>query len=538
MAAFGKSILKSSSGLMIATMLSRVLGLFRVVLEAGILGGGALAGAWQMAFMVPNLFRRLLGEGALGSAMVPMVSHSLVRDGKEQARQMLTVVMIVSGLVLAVLCILVAGTSLLVVNFVERHDTQLMLRLIPLIIPYALFICLVGVMSSALNSLKVFFLPALGALLFNVVLIAALLYLASVPWGKSLSDAANGEGDFRILAFLGYAVLLSGVLQFILTLGLLYFHGMGIELSRSLFRRYDVLKELWTLTLPGLIGAAALQISFIVDRLLAYSLGAYAVPALNYPDRLIFLPISVFALSLGMVVLPDMSREAARGNVEKLVETMFFGLRNLLFLCIPVAVFMLLFRVELLKVIYMRGRFDEQALQECAWSMLFYSMGIPFFSSIKIVVAGFQSRKDMKTPMKVSLLCIAVNIILNIILMYPLKQGGIVLATVISSILNNLLLLLILRRTLTQSMPLGGLLMTALKYLALSVVLGIGAVLWYPYLYGIIELPSRFPVDLVPLAICGIAFVMVYFVVSKLSGSEEAAGIMELASRRKTNKGD
>ncbi len=534
MANSGKSILKSSSGLMIATLLSRVLGLFRVILEAGILGGGALATAWQLTFMVPNLFRRLLGEGALGAALVPMVSHSLVKDGKEPARQMLTLVMAVTGMILAVLCILIAGGSLIAQHWVTAPDKLLILRLIPLVVPYAIFMCLIGVMSAALNSVKVFFLPALGALLLNIALIAALLYLTvSVHRSGLTGKEGIQSGDFNILCILGIAVLVSGAIQFVFTLILLYWQGIGLQFSKGLFKRFDILSELWRLTLPGLIGAAALQISFVVDRMLAFSIGPFAVPALNYTDRLIFLPISVFALSIGGVVLPKMSRDAAQDDIDGLIDTMFFGLRNLLFICIPVAVFMLVFRVELLKVIYMRGRFGSMALNECAWAMLFYAFGIPFFSSIKVVVAGFQSRKDMKTPMKVSLYCIMINIVLNVILMFPLKQGGIVLATVISSLLNNAILLYILRKTLKHEMPFGGVIKTVAVSLGISVPLVLVASWGYGYCYNLIELPSMIPIDLVPLAICGTAYVIVYFIVSKITGSKEAAGFMELLPGRR-----
>ncbi len=534
MANSGKSILKSSSGLMIATLFSRVLGLFRVILEAGILGGGALAGAWQMAFMVPNLFRRLLGEGALGSALVPMISHAIVKEGKDPARQMLTLVLAVTGMILAGLCILIAGGSLIAQLWVTRPDAVLIYRLIPIVIPYAIFMCLIGVMSAALNSVKAFFLPALGALLMNIALISALFYL-KVTMVKTGGDGTEGihPGDFDTLKILGYAVLVSGVVQFIFTLALLYWYGVGLEYVNGLFKRFDILSELWRLTLPGLIGAAALQISFIVDRLLAFSIGPYAVPALNNTDRLIFLPISVFALSIGGVVLPKMSREAAHDDIDGLIETMFFGLRNLLFICIPVAVFILVFRVELLRAAYMRGRFGATALDECAWAMLFYAFGIPFFSSIKVVVAGFQSRKDMKTPMKVSIFCIIVNIVLNVILMIPLKQGGIVLATVISSLLNNAILLYILRKTLKHEMPFGGMIKSVAVSLGISVPLVLTARWGYGYCYNIIKLPAMIPVDLVPLAICGTAYVIVYFMVSRITGSKEAAGFMELLPGRR-----
>ncbi len=522
MAVAAKSILKSSGGLMIATLLSRVLGFLRVIYEAYVLGGGALAGAWQMAFLIPNWFRRLFGEGALSAAMVPMVSHELVKDGKHAARQSITLIIAAMSLLLSGICVICTLAAMLTVRFAVREDVVLMLRIIPLVMPYMIFICLVGIMSSALNSIRVFFWPAMGALLLNLFEIAALVWLCPKYAGKS----------YETLAVLSETVLIAGILQFILTLLMMYWYGLGMIFSRQTFRRLKVLRELWFLMVPGLIGAAGVQISTLVDRGMAWSLGEYALPALNNCDRLVFLPISVFALSLGGVVLPRMSKSAARQNFADMIETMFFGLRNLLFMCLPVTVFLVMFRLPLLRFVFMRGNFDAVALRETAWTMLFYAIGIPFFSSIKIVVAGFQAQKDMKTPMKISLICIACNIVLNLILMWPLRQGGIALATVISALMNNVLLLVILHRTLGRSLPFRSLWVSLAQSLMVSLALGGGLFAAYPFMQDAAFLPRWAGHDMIPLSVCGISFMGLYFVILRMMGSHEAKGVIDLVLRR------
>jgi putative peptidoglycan lipid II flippase len=261
-----------------------------------------------------------------------------------------------------------------------------------------------------------------------------------------------------MLKTLSLAVLLAGVVQFVLMALLLKREGL-FSIPRILRIAADTperafLKETWRLALPGFIGAGALQISFLIDRLLAYCLGDYAVPALFYSDRIVYLSVGVFAVSFGGVLLPNMSTLAAENDTAAMGRTLRFGIRQLLFLCVPAAVFTFVCRDDFVRLFFMRGAFDERAFAATTWALAFYSLGIPFFAVLKVVLSGFHSRKDMKTPVRISILCICVNIVLNLILMWPLRQGGIALATVISAALNNFLLLYLLRGRLDGFEPL------------------------------------------------------------------------------------
>ena len=517
----GKKIFKSSSGVALATLISRALGLFRVILEAGVLGGGVLASAWHLAFMVPNMFRRFLGEGALGTAMVPMVSHAIEKEGKTETRRQLTAIFFVLGLVLAVTILLVAAAALVLRQWVTQEYSMLALDFIPLLMPYAFFMCFVGVVCSVLNSIKVFFLPALGALSLNIAIIGCLLWIIPIY-----------AHDFRsILRYLSYAVAIAGAFQLVLMLVLLWMKGMFPMRIESLNKGVEVVKELWRLVLPGLIGASALQFSFLTDRLIAAFIGPYAVPSLTYCDRIVYLPISIFALSLGSVLLPNMSRSAAREDYKELFSHLRMSLRWLVYICVPIAVFTVLFRVPLLRLLYLRGAFDEKSLQETAWAMLFYACGIPFFTTTKILVQAFYARKDMKTPLKISLFCIALNLVLNLSLMAWLRQGGIALATVIASITNNSLLLWMLHRHFKgHDMKLERLLPEFSRSLLISGILAAGLYLAYPLLQFKINI-RWIPVDLVPLTISGIAFCTLYLLGTILAGSPTPKGIASVFRR-------
>ena len=517
-----KKILKSSSGIALATLLSRILGLFRVILEAGVLGGGVLASAWHLAFMVPNMFRRFLGEGALGTAMVPLISHSLEEHGRQETRRRLTAIFLALGLLLAVLIVLISGITFLLREWVKADYGLLALNLIPLLMPYAFFMCFVGAISSVLNCVKVFFLPALGALLLNISIISCLLLIA-----PQLQGNMNA-----VLRSLSFAVLIAGAIQLLLMIILLHYHKMFPARMESFQRGWQSVKELFRLTLPGLIGASALQFSFLTDRLIAAFIGPNAVPALTYSDRIIYLPISIIGLSLGSVLLPTMSRAAARKDFEELFSNLRLALRFILYLCVPAAVFAVVFRIPLLRLLYLRGAFTEHSLQETAWAMLFYGCGIPFFVAAKVVVPAFYARKDMTTPLKVSILCILVNLVLSLTLMVWLRQGGIALATVIASLLNNTLLLFLLHRKFnTHDLKLKSLLPDAIRSVVISLLAAIVLYKTYPLLLEHTQV-NWLPKDFIAIAVSGIVFCTVYFLLTLASGSRIPRNLTMLFKRK------
>ncbi len=422
-------------------MLSRLLGMFRDILFASRVGGGTVMSAWILAFTIPNLLRRLLGEGALGTAMIPLFTGILEKGGgKEEAGRKFSLLFAAMGVLLSGLCVLTALVSILVVPFVSTERIKLTFQILPLVMPYSILVCLSALAGAALNSMKKFFVPALASLALNVSLIMCLVALVPLAWGH-----------LTALAALSIAVLLAGTVQLAIMLKLLHREGVMTAMEPGALRKAwgnEFLGEVWRLTLPGLVGASALQISFLADRWLACILGDYAVPALYYSDRIVYLTTGVFAVALGSVLLPDMSRYASRDDRKGLVDGLALGLRQTFFICIPAAFFTFFHRREIIDILFARGEFDASAVSETAWALAFYAPGIPFFATVKILLTGFYSQKDMRTPVKVSLGCISLNIVLNLILMWPLRQGGIALATAISSAVNFAVLFILLRKTL------------------------------------------------------------------------------------------
>ena len=437
------NLLKSSVGISFATFASRVLGLLRVRLESAVLGGGALASSWFLAFMIPNLFRRVFGEGALGTALQPLVAETEAVEGVTALRRMLAVVLSALAAVLAIIVTVVSLWALFndkwrgFFAFEVLHSDRIrgMFKLLPLLMPYAFFICLTGAITAVLNYSKVFVLPALTALLLNIFLVVAM----GAAWFFHISPE-------KLLVILAVITPLAGMIQLILMLWMLYKCGRFPIFKKESFADLTILKRLFFLALPGFISSSALQLSFVIDRSLAVSLGDQAVPALTYVDRIIDLPIGIFAVSFGTVLMSSMAKAAASGNREQIKEELVFSLRHVWFAGAPMAAGVIFFHELILRLLCVGGRYTEADLNAAHMVAVFYGMGIPLFCSVKVLSPVFFARQKMKLPLYISLCAITVNIVMNLVLMGPLKQGGLALATVISSVVNNVLLLVFLAR--------------------------------------------------------------------------------------------
>lgn len=426
----------SSRNLAFSTLVSRILGLFREILTASVIGGGELMSGWGLASLGANIFRRILGEGELGKAIVPIISLSLEKEGRERARDRFSTILLWLTLLLSALALALGIPSFLISLALGPGRWKIAFEIFPILAPYMVFICIVGAATAYANVLREFFLPSLTAILQNVVLILA---LALICWRWHLEEMP------KLRAF-GLAVLVAGVLEMALIFFVLWRRGMMVRVTRAIAKDVETLKSIWKLILPGLLGAGALQLSLLCDRGVAGLIDDYALPSLYFSDRLVFLPIGIFAVSFATVANTELSRYAGEGKYGELTSMLERTIRILLFVSVPFAAFMLCFPENIIRLFYQHGRFTERAVQETVYAFTMYSAGIPLFSVFKISSVAFTSRRDMVTPLKVSLVCITLNIALNFALMVPLKQGGIALATIVSSLLNNALLLTIYNR--------------------------------------------------------------------------------------------
>ena len=522
-----ENILKNSLGVSLATFASRLLGLVRVKLEAYALGGGTVASIWFMALMIPNLLRRLLGEGALGSALTPVIADTEKNGGIPQARLQLAQVLSMLGALLALIVVIAALGAWLFGTYASAHGYPLRItgvcELLPLMLPYTFFICLTGVITAVLNYAGMFIRPALTSLLFNLCMIfgmASGVYL-ELP-----------EKD--MLALLAVLLPAGGMVQFFLMLWMLKLCGRFPLFSRETFSSLAVTWKILKIAAPGIASYGVLQVSFLIDRLLAVSLGDQAVPALSFVDRIIDLPIGLFAVAMGSVLMASMTRAAAAADWDAMREQLNFSMRHVWFVCAPMAAGVIFFHPEILRVLCLGGKYTENDLNAASLVAVFYGMGIPLFCSMKIIQPAFYSRKDMKRPFYVSLAAISCNIVLNLILMIPLEQGGLALATVISSAVNNTLLLTILakegfkikKRTV----------FSALRSVVIALISGSGTWLLLPFIRRVCSGISGTGGDICILGAVIIIFSTVYFLFTVLCSAPELAEFINILRRKKSPK--
>ena len=415
---------------------SKLLGLARDILLALVWGTGAAMDAFVFAFTIPNLLRGLFGEGAFTSAFVPVFSEKLEKEGKPAAwraacRVVSVLALVLGGLVLAGMLLCFA-----VLPFIHRPDLREGLLMTPFLLPYGLLLCLAVALAGVLNTFHRFTVPALTPLLLNVFMIAA----AGGAWW--LVPHENLRNAIWLLA---PAILAAGVVHF-------WIHLLALKRQEGLLFRFDPapsapeVGQVGRLMAPALVGTGMIQINVMVDRLLAMILGGGAVSALYYSQRIIYVPVGLFGVAAGVVALPALSRSWARGERGEFLGQLSHSLRNVFFLCLPLTVLMLVTADPMVRLFFQRGNFTDKSVTDTLLALAFYLPGIPFFSLVKPLAAGFYARHDTRTPVRIAWCCLALNIALNLSLMWWLRQGGLALSTSLCSFANFSLLLWLFKK--------------------------------------------------------------------------------------------
>jgi len=421
-----------------ATLLSRIFGLLRDVVIAGYFGAGMASDAFFVAFRIPNLLRRLFAEGSLTIAFVPVFTEYLAKDGEAAAfvfaRSALRLISIllavaaVAGILLAPLIVRVMAPGFMA----SPEKLALTITLTRLMFPYIFFIGLVALCMGILNTLGHFAAPALAPVMLNLAMIAAVLFLS-----PHLPNPVYG---------LAVGVLIGGLLQLLLQLPFLLRKGVVFWQSANLF--HPGMKQIGKLMLPAVFGAAVYQINILVGTLLASLLPDGSVSYLYYADRLVQFPLGIFAIAAATAVLPSFSRYAAVQNNKALGETFGYAMRLVFFITIPSMVGLILLREPIVGLLFRRGAFDSQTTALTATALLYYGIGLWAFSAVRIVVTLFYALQDTRTPVKMAAISIFVNMILGLLLMWPLRHGGLALATSLASMVNLYLLVRALRKKL------------------------------------------------------------------------------------------
>ncbi len=512
-------MLKSSGAMSAATLLSRLLGLVREQVYAGFMGTSSVAGAFQMAFTVPNLFRRLLGEGALTAAFIPLFKEKEKTAGEIEMWRAANAV--ISGLVVAsalIIGLVMIGVSVVLTDRTLSLDTRLMLRLVQVMFPYMLLVCLAAAFMGMLNARGHFFIPALGAAMLNVVMIASVLWLAP-RMGEDLETRIFG---------LAIGVLCAGLAQ------------AGFQwpsLRREGFRyrwvspwRNETVREVVRKMLPASIGVAAFQINVLLTQLLAFGVHVPIVASFQYAVRLMEFPQGIFGISLATYLLPTLSGLAAEKKYPEFRATLRQGLSYLIFINLLASVLLLAEAEPIVRLLFERGKFNAESTLQVSRAVACLAPGLIAFSMVNILARAFYALGDTRAPMRISLVCLSLNLLFAFLLIGHYEAAGLGVANTLSAILNVGLLLYALRRKLAK-LELAGLQQSF--FAMLGAALCAGGVAWalvnfWNHKLGHATLWLKMGEVFLPMFLASV----VYFGLTLWLKSPPAQDVMRLISRR------
>ncbi|HXX81256.1 MAG TPA: murein biosynthesis integral membrane protein MurJ [Thermodesulfovibrionales bacterium] len=432
------TIAKSAGIISSATFISRVLGYAKDMILARYFGATGVSDTFFVAFRIPNLLRELFAEGSMSSAFIPVLTEYQANYGAEEAKRLVritfTFILICAGLFCAAGIIFAPELVALIApgflrNAGKFSQTVLLTRIM---FPFLPFISLAALVMGALNTRKIFFVPALAPAMLNVTIILVVLTLVPLLHQPIVAVAVG--------------VTLGGFVQWGFQLPL--FFQKGYDLRPDYQFKHPGLKKMAVLIMPATMGMAVAQINIFVSTILASYLSQGSITYLYYSMRLIQFPIGIFGVAMGMAVLPTLSEHAVRGEMDKLREDFSFALRLLFFITVPAMIGLIALRKPVVNILFQRGMFDYGATVGTADALLFYATGIWAVVGVRIVTATFYSLNDTRTPVKVAAAAVVTNIIVSLLLMNPLKHSGLAFANAIASSINFVLLFYFLRRRL------------------------------------------------------------------------------------------
>lgn len=431
-----RTLLKSTFVTGGMTLLSRISGLVRDVIFAGLIGAGTgiAADAFYVAFRIPNFLRRIFGEGAFATAFVPVFTEHKQRDSHQQLRAFTDRMTGTFGLVLlAVTAIGVLAAPGLVAIMAPGFDaakSALTTDMLRLTFPYLFFISLVALSAGILNSYGRFGVAAFTPVLLNLCLIGSALWLAP-------------RLDEPVMA-LAWGVLLAGMVQLLFQLPFLARMDM---LPRPRIKRdHDGVAKVFRLMLPAIFGVSVSQINTLINTVIASFLATGSVSWLYYSDRLMEFPLGVFGIALATVILPSLSKSHAARSQDEFERLLDWGLRVTLLICIPATAGLIVLASPLVVSIYFRGAFTPNDVTMTTAALMAFAAGLPAFALVKVLAPGFYARQDTKTPVRIGVQAMLTNIVLSMVLAWPLRHVGLALAISLAACVNGALLYRRLRR--------------------------------------------------------------------------------------------
>jgi putative peptidoglycan lipid II flippase len=436
-------MLKSSGATAAATMLSRVLGLVREMAYSHLMGTSLVAGAFVLAFQIPNLFRRLLGEGALTAAFIPIFKQKEKTEGEAEMWHAANAV--ISGLIVAATAIV--GLGIVIVSILlgvvdsKDLDTLLMLRLLRIMFPYLILVCFAAVCMGMLNARGHFFVPALGAAMLNVAMIASVAVCLVAP-----GLAGNPQKQVFGLAI---GVLVAGAAQAAFQMPLLLRDGFRLKWVTPW--KDPTVRQVVQRMLPATIGVAAFQLNvMLANGFTFFAVDPQIVAAFSYAVRLMELPQGVFGISLALYLLPTLSGLAAEKKYPEFRTTLRDGIGYLLFINLLATILLLTLATPMIRLLFEHGEFDAAATHRTSIALMTLAPGLIAFSCVNILARAFYALHDTKTPMKISVACLIANALLTLPLVWVMREAGLGLANTVTGFANAGLLAFALRKKIAR----------------------------------------------------------------------------------------
>jgi putative peptidoglycan lipid II flippase len=465
------------------TAFSRVLGLVRDMAFSYFLGASGVMDAWVIGFKIPNLARRLFGEGAASASIIPVYSEELQRDPRQANRLACTVVTVVFLILAGIVLVGELGVWGYYTFFAAHQSTKLMLALTGIMLPYMILICTVAILGGVLNSHRHFAAPAAAPIVLNIFIIASLCFTG---WILVIAPS-------RQVFIVAAAVMTAGLVQIAIQVGPLRARGVSIRPAWAV--RSEAFKKILLLMAPMVLGLTVTQINTLADDIIAkclsgsvekgeffawfgsqirYPVWDGAVSKLYYSQRLYQFPLGVLGISLATAIFPVMSAEAARKDFDALRRTISRGLRGAVFIAVPATVGLILIARPLASAVFERGKFTSSDTQLTAWTLSFYALGLCGYFLQQIATRAFYSMQDSKMPALTAAAAVVVNIALNLTLIWFMGTAGLALSTAICSYLQVVILVFVLRARFGPSLT-DGLLITALKTIIATAFMALAA---------------------------------------------------------------
>lgn len=407
-------------------MISRVFGFLRDMVTAHIFGAAAAFDAFSVAFRIPNFMRRLFAEGSFSQAFVPVLSEYQKKKSEEEVRQFINAMSGTLAITLFMVTLFgIAFAPLIVRLFAPgfakdgvRFD--LAVTMLRITFPYLMLISLTAFSGAILNTYSRFWVAAFTPVFLNIVMIGAAIWLAP-------------QFSTPIVA-LAWGVFIAGVIQLIFQWPFL--RNLKLLPRPKINFRDPGVKRVLTLMVPALFGVSVGQLNLLVDSIFASLLVVGSVSWLYYSDRLMEFPLGVFGVAISTVILPHLSRHHATDSQESFSLTLDWALRAVLIVGVPAGVVLAVMSGPMLSTLFQYGKFDGYAVMMASKSLTAFAIGITPFMLVKVLAAGFYAKQDLRTPVRIGVIAMITNTLLNVALIWPLAHAGIALATSLAAIVN------------------------------------------------------------------------------------------------------